>query len=330
MLALFPYKTDAPRERFPGANWAIMAATFFIHVGIYAGSASLPRDFILGMGGIEGYFGYMFLHGGWLHLIGNLLFLWVFGNAVCSRVGNLAYPLIYVALGFLAGVIHMIFDGQPAVGASGAINGVLGIYLCFFPRARISMFWLLLYRWGVFAIQGFWIIGLWLILDLLGALLGGGGVAYYSHLGGMAFGFLVGVFLVYTRMVKFDPYERPLFKKGKNKKDESRTRDRAPGSLVPGQEPAGEKSVSPAPPAQEKKPQPAPEPAVAKPARRPGPPPIPVAPGGESAKVQVKSDAEGNIVLVCPCGNEIRKDAKWQRTKTICPRCFKTLDPDGE
>jgi membrane associated rhomboid family serine protease len=139
----------------------------------------------------------MFVHGGWLHLIGNMLFLFVFGAMVEQRIGPLAFLLFYVALGYLATYGYAVFEAgspgttQTLVGASGAIAGVLGAYLCLYPRARItSLIPLLLFlplRFPAWLVLGFWFAVQWLSIRATDASVPG--VAYAAHLIGFAGGF---------------------------------------------------------------------------------------------------------------------------------------------
>jgi hypothetical protein len=87
------------------------------------------RPFILNGWTLKGFFGHIWLHGGILHLLGNMLFLWIFGNAVCAKIGNFKYLPIYIGLGLVAGFSQLVFSGQGSLGASGAINGIVGMYL---------------------------------------------------------------------------------------------------------------------------------------------------------------------------------------------------------
>jgi membrane associated rhomboid family serine protease len=140
----------------------------------------------------------MFVHGGWLHLAGNMLFLFVFGAALEERVGPLAFLLLYVALGYLATYGYaLVSSGGPGatqtlVGASGAIAGVLGAYLRVFPRARVtSLIPMLLFlplRFPAWVVLGFWFAVQWVSIDAGGAAVPG--VAYAAHLIGFAGGFV--------------------------------------------------------------------------------------------------------------------------------------------
>jgi membrane associated rhomboid family serine protease len=135
----------------------------------------------------------MFLHGGWLHLIGNMLFLYVFGDNVENRMGRVRFALFYLAAGYLA-TYGFAFghpeDSQSLVGASGAISGALGAYLYLYPRARVTSLFPFLFfiplRFPAWVVLGFWFVLQWLAAQTAQ---GGPGIAYLAHVVGFAFGF---------------------------------------------------------------------------------------------------------------------------------------------
>ena len=142
-----------------------------------------------------------FMHGGLLHLGGNIWFLWVCGDNIEQKFGKVKYLGIYLMWGIAAGLIHILGDptsGIPAVGASGAISGVLGAYLMIFPRARIQTFMMLGFFWRMMHIQARWFLPFWLVFQNLlpffigGFGIAGGGVAYLAHIGGFAVGLATG------------------------------------------------------------------------------------------------------------------------------------------
>jgi rhomboid family protein len=144
-------------------------------------------------------FSSMFLHGGFLHIGGNMIYLWIFGNNVEDAMGHLRYLFFYVISGVVAVYAHALTEPSsmmPMIGASGAISGVLGAYLVLFPRARV----LTLVPFGFFLqlmrIPAVFVLGFWIVLQLLSGVLShgapGGGVAWFAHVGG----FLAGVTLV--------------------------------------------------------------------------------------------------------------------------------------
>ena len=134
----------------------------------------------------------IFLHGGLMHLGGNMLFLWIFGDNIELKFGRAKYIAIYLVWGVLAGLIHIMGDTTsaiPAVGASGAISGILGAYLVIFPRTKILTFLMLGFFWRMIHIQARWFLPFWLIFqNLLPFFIGGfgvavGGVAYLAQIG---------------------------------------------------------------------------------------------------------------------------------------------------
>jgi len=143
----------------------------------------------------------MFMHAGWVHLLGNMLYLWIFGDNVEDRLGHIGYIIFYLAGGLAAAFVHILFNPQsivPTVGASGAIAAVLGAYLVFYPKARVY----------TFIPIGFWarlrmlpaavVLGLWFVLQLFSGFatldVGSdvGGTVFWAHIGGFVFGVLMG------------------------------------------------------------------------------------------------------------------------------------------
>ncbi len=159
---------------------------------------------------MTGLLGHTLLHVGLFHLIGNMIFLWVFGNAICAKVGNLWFPLVYVGLSLAAGVTHILLDGDPAIGASGAINGIVGMFLVLYPLNDISCFYFVVLYWGTFTLSSFWMILFWLVFDIWGAAAGMGGVAYWAHLGGIGAGVALALALLSLGWLKTESYERSL------------------------------------------------------------------------------------------------------------------------
>jgi len=142
----------------------------------------------------------MFMHGGFAHIAGNMLYLWIFGDNIENAMGHKRYLLFYLLCGIIASLSHVFATkllGQnlliPSLGASGAISGVLGGYILLFPKRRVTMF---IFRF-VTQVSAFWAIGIWIVFQIINGLgmLGGseaGGVAYAAHIGG----FLAGLVLI--------------------------------------------------------------------------------------------------------------------------------------
>jgi len=212
---LIPYQVDVPMKRWPVANFAIIGLTVVIFMALFSTTMNHNGygDFdamILDGWSLSGLLGHLWLHADWMHLIGNMIFLWVFGNAVCAKVGNIWYPLLYLGLGLLAATAHNVFDGDPGIGASGAINGVVGMFLVLYPLNSIRCFYLFWFHPGTFSISSYWMILLWLAFDLLGVALGGQSVAYWAHLGGFAAGFFIASALVHLDVIRMESTERSL------------------------------------------------------------------------------------------------------------------------
>ncbi len=139
----------------------------------------------------------MFVHGGPMHLLGNLLYLWVFGDNIEDALGHLNYLIFYLACGVGAAIAQvMIEPGStiPMVGASGAIAGVLGAYLVLHPQAQVLTLVFLVIFVRIMYLPASVLLGIWFAIQIFSAFTGGGGVAWYAHIGG----FLVGVLLVGT------------------------------------------------------------------------------------------------------------------------------------
>lgn len=138
----------------------------------------------------------MFLHGGWLHLLGNMLFLYIFGDNVEDRLGHLGYAAFYLISGILSGLSHLLSDPNsvmPTIGASGAIAGVMGAYFMLYPHARVLTV-IPIFFFLEFVVLPAWVmLGLWFVIQLFqgslaGATPGAGGVAWWAHIGGFAVG----------------------------------------------------------------------------------------------------------------------------------------------
>ena len=134
----------------------------------------------------------MFLHGGILHLIGNMWFLWIFGDNIEGRLGHGRYLLFYLLCGLAAGLAHTAITPDssiPTVGASGAVAGALGAYWLCFPHSKVTLFYWFYFFIGTFELRASWFLGIWVGLDLLrGVTASGGMVAVWAHVGGFVAG----------------------------------------------------------------------------------------------------------------------------------------------
>lgn len=215
---LIPIGTELRTRRPPVGNWLLI----FLNVAIFAFTDLLAGDFgqqlkafyalDAARPSLPQYLTYQFLHGDFWHLAGNMLFLWIFGNAVCDRMGSVAYVLFYLAGGVVAGVAFALSAHNPLVGASGAIAAVTTAFLALFPRVHVTM---LVWMFFVFTFQvpALILIVFKIILwdNILAPTLEGQGaasnVAYSAHLGGYAFGFLVAMGLLAVRVLPRNPFD---------------------------------------------------------------------------------------------------------------------------
>jgi membrane associated rhomboid family serine protease len=188
-VLVFLYQVSLPAQ--PGE---LFVYRFGAIPSVVFGEAALPPQ----LAGVPAYLTLitsMFLHGGWMHLIGNMLYLWIFGNNIEDVMGHVRFVIFYVTCGILAVFSHAVTDPSstvPMVGASGAISGVLGAYLLLFPHAQV----LVIIPLGIFTrmmyVPAGLVLGLWFVMQVLsgGMSLGraGGGVAFFAHVGGFVAG----------------------------------------------------------------------------------------------------------------------------------------------
>jgi membrane associated rhomboid family serine protease len=149
----------------------------------------------------------MFLHGGWMHLGGNMLYLWIFGDNLEKVMGHARFLIFYLVCGIAAAITHIVFSGGsavPTVGASGAISGILGGYLILFPKNRVRV----LTRGGIMSVPALVVLGFWIVIQLIS---GFGSVATTAETGGVAYLAHVGGFFAGMLLVKPMTMGRPAF-----------------------------------------------------------------------------------------------------------------------
>jgi membrane associated rhomboid family serine protease len=217
---MIPLRDDRPTRRFPVVTLAlvILNVAVFVHELMLADQRALEAFFSAfavvparltqepSPAAWATVFSAMFLHAGWLHLIGNMLYLWIFGNNVEAAVGRLRFLLFYLVCGVAAALTHVALAPEsrtPMVGASGAVSGVLGAYLLLLPRARVLVLLPIWIFWKVIEAPAVVLLLVWFAFQLFSGLAalnqppGGGGIAWWAHIGG----FVAGMALI------------PLFKK---------------------------------------------------------------------------------------------------------------------
>ena len=155
----------------------------------------------------------MFLHGGWFHLIGNMWFLWIFGNNVEDAMGHTRFLVFYILCGLAAAGLQVAFNPAspvPMVGASGAIGGVMGAYIVLYPRVHVHMLLFLGFFVTTFAVPAVVMLGYWIVVQLLGGFgsIGatGGGVAFWAHVGGFVTGAVLVTVFKNRRLLDRHPY----------------------------------------------------------------------------------------------------------------------------
>lgn len=211
---LIPWNTTSVYTHTPYANWGIIAVTSLVSfwgftVPADSSGSVLIQSLILNGWNPVGMVGYTFLHAGFFHLLGNMIFLWVFGNVVCSKTGSLSYLLVYIACGMGAAVGHLLLSADPVIGASGAVNGIVGFYLVLQPTNQVEMLFIWFLRIRRFSLSGYWVIIYWLLWDIYGLISEGAGVAYGAHVGGFITGLLLGSAFVLFRWLDLDECDTP-------------------------------------------------------------------------------------------------------------------------
>jgi len=147
----------------------------------------------------------VFLHAGWMHLLGNMLFLWVFGQNVEDRFGRIWFTIFYLTGGVAASALHATFSPNPAIGASGAISAVTGAFIVLFPRTNVRC--LMFFFWiGIYSIPS-WLFILFGIARDFVSVSSDTGVAHLAHIGGYSFGILVSLVLLWRRVLPREPYD---------------------------------------------------------------------------------------------------------------------------
>lgn len=215
---MIPLRDKNPTDRVPFVNISIIVLNvaafvyelslgprlevFFFQFGL------VPQSFLASINSYEiitnsftPLFTSMFLHGGWMHLGGNMLYLWIFGDNVEDKIGHGRYLLFYLLCGIAASFLHVLIDPTstiPTVGASGAISGILGAYLIMFPRARVVTVIPIFVFLHVAELPALFVLGFWFVIQFFNGLLslgyqtaGMGGVAWWAHIGGFVAGLVL-------------------------------------------------------------------------------------------------------------------------------------------
>jgi membrane associated rhomboid family serine protease len=202
----FPYKDDNPRVLFPFVTFGIITLNVLVFLGqfwISGNDTDIGKSLVYMYGFVPAEFNpltiftSMFMHGGFAHIIGNMWFLYIFGDNVESILGHVKYFMFYLACGIGAALAQFFVEPAsqvPMIGASGAVAGILGAYMIRFPKARVHVLAVIIIFITTFVVPAQIVLGLWFLMQLSGGLgsLGvdtTGGVAWFAHIGG----FIIGV-----------------------------------------------------------------------------------------------------------------------------------------
>jgi hypothetical protein len=240
---------------------------------------------------------------------------------VCAKIGNIRYLFFYLGLGVIAGISHLIFRGGSMLGASGAIFGIVGMFLVFFPENEITCYFFgpTMLTGKEFSLSSIWMILFWLAFNIWGAIQGGGVTAYFAHLGGFAAGFVLAIAMLKLKLVVMDEnYEKSLLqfiwgRKGLEAEYES-------GQYYAGRSGLSEKDLETI------------KPETAKPAEMQTIPfdsfigpasPVAIAKAGgpEPSKCAASPAAEEFIRFTCSCGKRFKLPTKYAGKTGVCPKC---------
>jgi membrane associated rhomboid family serine protease len=210
----FPLKDDNPTSTFPVVTVGLILANCLVFYHQLTLSLPAGQRFVFEWGAIPyqiihgeilsgrglvppfvTLFSSMFLHGGFMHLIGNMLYLWIFGNNIEDTLGHFRFLTFYLLAGLSAALIQVLSDPQsttPMIGASGAVAGVLGAYLLLFPQARILTLMFIFFFIRMIRVPALIVLGFWFLMQLLGVTSGAEtGVAFFAHIGGFVAGLVM-------------------------------------------------------------------------------------------------------------------------------------------
>jgi membrane associated rhomboid family serine protease len=205
---IIPLRTDSPLRSTPWMNWAIIAANVIVFL-LQRREPSFETSWVLNPREprLASYLSYLWLHANAAHLVGNMLFLYIFGNNVNDRMGHIGYLGFYLAGGVFAGVGHTITQMAPVVGASGAVAAVTGAYLVLFPRSSITVIYLLFFI-GTIEIPSMWFIAFFFIKDVvLNFSAEPTGTAHMAHVSGTLYGLGVCFALLSVQLLPRDQFD---------------------------------------------------------------------------------------------------------------------------
>lgn len=214
---MLPLRDDIPSSKRPLVTYGLV----MVNVLVFIYQLSLGREmqyFVINYGMIPvnilagsslyTLFTSMFMHGNFAHILGNMLYLWIFGDNVEDLLGKFYFILMYLLAGLVGSFAHILVSPNstiPTIGASGAVSGVLGCYMVLYPKARVLALVPIVFFLRIIMLPAYVFLGFWIFLQLLygfGSIGGGAGVAYFAHIGGFVVGILFGI-IFRRRIVRF-------------------------------------------------------------------------------------------------------------------------------
>ncbi|MEL6797658.1 MAG: rhomboid family intramembrane serine protease [Planctomycetota bacterium] len=217
-----PYSVDVPMERWPFANWCLMLATCvtsFVAFPAMTGGARIESWMLYGADPWDSelaVLGSVMTHADLSHLVGNMIFLFVFGNAVNAKLGHAMFIALYFIFGAISSVASAMFSDVPGLGASGAIAGITGMFIVFFPKNTVSVFYWFFFRFfGTWSVPALVVIGLYFAKDVAFHILEqttgfASGVGVVAHISGTLAGFTAAIALILTDRVRATTAEETL------------------------------------------------------------------------------------------------------------------------
>ena len=210
---MIPFKDDNPTQTFPFVTIGLIVINCIVFIWELSSPAGIQKiayfygaipHSLISFESVQpvpvaaSIFTSMFLHGGFFHLAGNMLYLWIFGNNIEDSVGHFKFFIFYLLSGIIAAYSHALTDAHstiPMIGASGAVSGILGAYILLFPHARVSTLLFFGFFWQIVRIPAVFVIGFWIVIQVINGLLSKGmlnqgGVAWFAHIGGFLAGLI--------------------------------------------------------------------------------------------------------------------------------------------
>lgn len=217
---MFPLKDSVPSSRFPFITWAIILVNVIVYIKMAAMPDQLETNLVYGLGlvpkrvfvhndmytlydRVAPFFTSMFMHGGFMHILGNMYFLFIFGDNVEDRLGHFRFLVMYILFGLCAAASEVFFFPQsvvPMIGASGAVAGVMGAYLVFYPKARVKTLVIIIFFITIVDIPAVVFLVFWFFMQFLnGTTFNQQGVAWWAHIGGFIAGAVYAMYIVRNR-----------------------------------------------------------------------------------------------------------------------------------